>query len=258
MKKTLLLSLSLSIAMPVAHADVSEDVRLAVEQIMSVYYSSDYDKLRGCTLYELNNERYCLSPKKYTIEESDGIDNLYVLVSGDTIEDGARVTPGLGGLFTLYKLGSSWVVSASNPYIPNGGAGRSQLGDYDLREVGKDRYGWVGSHCGSGAGGQTNCFWEMYAPMVNGSIEQVAQLDSDYSYESMSTPGYTKIEGSVHIENYEPMSAGFYPLTMTHNSESGRYDKEYEVIPKTLKKSEESYTVNFDKKTQTFIAPDDF
>lgn len=108
---------------------------------MTVYYSSDYDKLRGCTLYDDGHEIYCLSPKKYNVEEIDGTDNLYVLVSGDTIEDGARVTPGLGGLFTLYKLGNSWVVSASHPYIHNGGAGRSQLKDFDLREVGKDRYG---------------------------------------------------------------------------------------------------------------------
>ena len=59
------------------------------------------------------------------IKNIEGVDTLYVLVSGDTVEDGARVTPGLGGLFILYKLGNSWVVSASSPYIKNGGAGRS-------------------------------------------------------------------------------------------------------------------------------------
>lgn len=258
MKKLIFLSLLSFIVMPRAYADVSDDVRQTIEQIMTVYYSSEYDKLRGCTLYGDSDEVYCLTPKKYEVKQINGTDTLYVLISGNTVEDGARVTPGLGGLFILYKLGNSWVISASQPYIYNGGAGRSQLKDYDLREVGDNKYGWIGNHCGSGAGGQTNCFWEMYAPIANGDIKQVAQLDSNYSYESMSTPGYTKIEGQVHIENYEPMSAGFYPLTMTHNSESGLYDNNYEVIPNSFDKSEESYTVSFDKATQTFIAPEDF
>lgn len=256
--KTLFIALLLLVGSTSSYAEVTTDVRQAVEKMMSVYYSSNYDKLRGCTLYDDGAETYCLVPKHYEVKESEGTETLYVLVSGDTIEDGARVTPGMGGLFILYKLGKSWVVSSSSPYIKNGGAGRSQLKDFDLREVGDDKYGWVGSHCGSGAGGQTNCFWEMYAPVDSGEIEQVAQLPSDYSYESMSTPGYTKIEGSVHIESYQPMTAGFYPLTMTHDSESGEYDKDYELIPNSVKKSKERYTVSFDQKTQTFIAPEDF
>ena len=256
--KTLFIALLLLVGSTSSYAEVTIDVRQAVEKMMSVYYSSNYDKLRGCTLYDDGAETYCLVPKHYEVKESEETETLYVLVSGDTIEDGARVTPGMGGLFILYKLGKSWVVSSSSPYIKNGGAGRSQLKDFDLREVGDDKYGWVGSHCGSGAGGQTNCFWEMYAPVDSGEIEQVAQLPSDYSYEFMSAPGYTKIEGSVHIESYQPMTAGFYPLTMTHDSESGEYDKNYELIPKSVKKSEERYTVSFDQKTQTFIAPEDF
>lgn len=257
MKVLIIVSLFLMV-LPSAHAEISLDVRQAVEKIMSVYYSSSYDKLRGCTLYDDGSKIYCLAPKHYEFKNIEGVDTLYVLVSGDTVEDGVRVTPGLGGLFILYKLGNSWVVSASSPYIKNGGAGRSQLKDFDLREVGDDKYGWVGSHCGSGAGGQTNCFWEMYAPVASGEIEQVAQLPSDYSYEFMSAPGYTKIEGSVHIESYQPMTAGFYPLTMTHDSESGEYDEDYELIPNSVKKSEERYTVSFDQKTHTFIAPKDF
>lgn len=94
--------------------------------------------------------------------------------------------------------------------------------------------------------------------MANGGIEQVAQLNSDYSYESMSTPGYTKIDGSVDIEKYQPMSAGFYPLTMTHNSENAHYDDNYEVIPKNLTKSEESYTTHFNQQMQIFVAPEGF
>lgn len=256
--KTLFIALLLLVGSTSSYAEVTIDVRQAVEKMMSVYYSSNYDKLRGCTLYDDGAETYCLVPKHYEVKESEETETLYVLVSGDTIEDGARVTPGMGGLFILYKLGNSWVVSSSRPYIKNGGAGRSQLKDFDLREVGDDKYGWVGNHCGSGAGGQTNCFWEMYAPVDSGEIEQVAQLPSDYSYEFMSAPGYTKIEGSVHIESYQPMTAGFYPLTMTHDSESGEYDKNYELITKSVKKSEERYTVSFDQKTQTFIAPEDF
>ena len=51
--------------LPSAHAEISLDVRQAVEKIMSVYYSSSYDKLRGCTLYDDGSEIYCLAPKHY-------------------------------------------------------------------------------------------------------------------------------------------------------------------------------------------------
>lgn len=46
MKNLITLSLFLTI-MTSAHAAVSNDVRQAVEKIMSVYYSSSYGKLQG-------------------------------------------------------------------------------------------------------------------------------------------------------------------------------------------------------------------
>ena len=256
MKYLIILSLFLTI-MPSAHAVVSTDVRQAVEKIMSVYYSSSYDKLHGCTLYNDGSETYCIAPKHYEVKDVEGVDTLYVLVSGDTVEDGARVTPGLGGLFILYKLGSSWVVSASEPYIRNGGAGRSQLVSFDLREVGDDRYGWVGKFCGSGAGGQTNCSWSMYTAMTSGKIEEVARLDLDYSYELMSKPSYGEAESDVSINTVGAMTGGFYPLKVTVDYEHGLYDKNYDPILSSLDKGTDSFVIEFNEQTQTFNLPDD-
>lgn len=64
MKVLIIVSLFLMV-LPSAHAEISVDVRQAVEKIMSVYYSSNYDKLRGCTLYDDGSEIYCLAPKHY-------------------------------------------------------------------------------------------------------------------------------------------------------------------------------------------------
>ena len=256
MKVLIIVSLFLMV-LPSAHAEISLDVRQAVEKIMSVYYSSSYDKLRGCTLYDDGSETYCLAPKHYEFKNIEGVDTLYVLVSGDTVEDGARVTPGFGGLFILYKLGNSWVVSASEPYIRNGGAGRSQLIGFDLREVGADRYGWVGKFCGSGAGGQTNCSWSMYAAMTSGKVEEVARLNLDYSYELMSKSSYGEAESDVSINTGGVMTQGFYPLKVTVDYEHGLYDNNYEPIPSSLDKGTDSFIVEFNEQTQTFNLPDD-
>ncbi|MGO1249722.1 hypothetical protein [Psychrobacter sp.] len=181
------------------------------------------------------------------------------MVSGDTVEDGARVAPGLGGLSILCKLGSSWVVPASEPYtyIRNGEAGRSQLVNFDLREVGGDRYGWIGKFCGSGSGGQTNCSWSMYTAMTSGKIEEVARLDLDYSYELMSKPSYGEAESDVSINTVGAMTGGFYALKVTVDYEHGIYDKNYDPIRYSLDKGTDSFVIEFNEQTQTFNLPDD-
>ena len=107
---------------------------------MTTHYSTNYDTVRGCSLFhgkqdfkvdgkEYSSEsNYCLTPISYDIKDINGQSRMYLLVSG-YVYDGntSRADPGLGGLFELYKMGSSWVLSASQPYIYTGGAGRSQL-----------------------------------------------------------------------------------------------------------------------------------
>lgn len=231
---------------------IPPDIAQAINNVMAVSYSSDYDKLRGCTLYhrkEVSNydgkeyvseDSYCIAPIKYQVEEVNGETRLYLLTSG-YVYDGksGNAYPGIGGLFELYKMGSSWVVSASDPFIYTGGAGRSQLYDFDLSQVGDDKYAWMGKHCG-GKGGQSGCLWLMYAS-IDGKIKPVAEIDLDYHNEIASKSIYHKGEGDVSHERHEPMTGGFYPLTVTIEKASVNYRTDEEIAPRTTDISTYAY-----------------
>ena len=231
---------------------IPADIAQAINNVMAVSYGSDYDKLRGCTLYhhkEVSNydgkeyvseDSYCIAPIKYQVEDINGETRLYLLTSG-YVYDGksGNAYPGIGGLFELYKMGSSWVVSASDPFIYTGGAGRSQLYDFDLSQVGDDKYAWTGKHCG-GKGGQSGCLWLMYAS-IDGKIKPVAEIDLDYHNEIASKSIYHKGEGDVSHERHKPMTGGFYPLTVTINKTSVNYRTDKEIAPRTTDISTYAY-----------------
>lgn len=220
------------------------DIAQAINNVMAVSYGSDYDKVRGCTLYHkketsnydgkeyVSEDSYCIAPIKYQVEDVNGETRLYLLTSG-YVYDGktGNAYPGIGGLFELYKMGNAWVMSASDPFIYTGGSGRSQLYDFDLSQVGDDKYAWMGKHCG-GKGGQSGCLWLMYAS-IDGKIKPVAELDLDYHNEIASKSIYHKGEGYVTHERHEPMTGGFYPLTVTIENTSVNYRTDKEIAPST-------------------------
>ena len=220
------------------------DIAQAINNVMAVSYGSDYDKVRGCTLYHkketsnydgkeyVSEDSYCIAPIKYQVEEVNDETRLYLLTSG-YVYDGksGNAYPGIGGLFELYKMGNAWVMSASDPFIYTGGSGRSQLYDFDLSQVGDDKYAWTGKHCG-GKGGQSGCLWLMYAS-IDGKIKPVAELDLDYHNEIASKSIYHKGEGYVTHERHEPMTGGFYPLTVTIENTSVNYRTDKEIAPST-------------------------
>ena len=220
------------------------DITQAINNVMAVSYGSDYDKVRGCTLYHkketsnydgkeyVSEDSYCIAPIKYQVEDVNGETRLYLLTSG-YVYDGksGNAYPGIGGLFELYKMGNAWVMSASDPFIYTGGSGRSQLYDFDLSQVGDDKYAWTGKHCG-GKGGQSGCLWLMYAS-IDGKIKPVAEIDLDYHNEIASKSIYHKGEGDVSHERHKPMTGGFYPLTVTIENTSVNYRTDKEIAPST-------------------------
>lgn len=231
---------------------IPADIAKAINNIMAVSYGSDYDKVRGCTLYHkketsnydgkeyVSEDSYCIAPIKYQVEEVNGETRLYLLTSG-YVYDGksGNAYPGIGGLFELYKMGNAWVMSASDPFIYTGGSGRSQLYDFDLSQVGDDKYAWTGKHCG-GKGGQSGCLWLMYAS-IDGKIKPVAEIDLDYHNEIASKSIYHKGEGDVRHERHKPMTGGFYPLTVTINKTSVNYRTDKEIAPRTKDVSTYAY-----------------
>lgn len=241
---------------------IPADISQAINSVMSVNYGSDYDKLRGCTLYHkketstyegqdfVSTDSYCIAPIKYQVEEVNGESRLYLLASS-YVYDGksGNAYPGIGGLFELYKLGNSWVVSASEPFIYTGGAGRSQLYDFDISQVGDDKYAWTGKHCG-GKGGQSGCLWLMYAS-IDGKIKTIAEIDADYYSESYSAGTYHEGTGYVSHNHNAPMTAGFYPLNMTIDKKSGRIGSRYDDKDKEPS-SEEKSTYEYNKAKQQF------
>lgn len=231
---------------------IPEDFAQAINNVMAVSYGSDYSKVRGCTLYhhkEVSNydgkeyvseDSYCIAPIKYQVEEVNGETRLYLLTSG-YVYDGksGNAYPGIGGLFELYKMGKAWVMSASDPFIYTGGAGISQLYNFDLSQVGDDKYAWTGKHCG-GKGGQSGCLWLMYAS-IDGKIKPVAEIDIDYHNEIASKSIYHKGEGDVTHEHSKPMTGGFYPLTVTIENTSVNYLTDKEIAPRTTDISTYAY-----------------
>ncbi len=235
---------------------IPADISQAINSVMSVSYGSEYSKVRGCTLYHhqgvssdggeryVSENNYCIAPIKYQIEDINGETHLYLLASG-YVYDGntSRADPSIGGLFELYKLGNSWVMSASDPFIFTGGAGRSQLYKFDLSQVGEDKYGWTGKNCGSGAGGQSSCLWQMYAS-IDDKIKSVAEIEVDYYSERISENMYYEGTGQVAHQSSAPMTAGFYPLEVTLSNISGRlghYDNDLYASPESQDKSIYAY-----------------
>lgn len=70
----------------------------------------------------------------------------------------------------------------------------------------------------------------------------------------MSDPGYTQTEGHVSIDAMSTMTNGFYPLNVDISNETGRYDKDYELLPSTVKKVEGSFVIKFNEEIQAFNA----
>lgn len=223
---------------------IPPDIAKAINNVMSVNYGSDYDKLRGCTLYHgqetysyngnkhVSKTNYCVAPIKYEVEEVGGEMRLYLLVSG-YVYDGntSNADTGIGGLFELYKMDDMWVMSASEPLIYTGGSGRSQLHNFDLAEVGADKYAWTGRYC-DGKGGNDACLWVMHAA-IEGKIKPVAEVMIDYRNEIASESIHHQGEGSVRYQRREPMTDGFYRLTVTIENTLINYDTDKEIAPRT-------------------------
>lgn len=223
---------------------IPPDIAKAINNVMAVNYGSDYDKLRGCTLYhsqetyrydgnkQVFKTNYCIAPIKYEVKEVGGETRLYLLASG-YVYDGniGNVDTGLGGLFELYKVDDMWIMSASEPFIATGGSGRSQLHRFDLDKVGEDKYAWTGRYC-DGRGGNDVCLWIMHAA-IEGKIKPIAEIVIDYRTEIASEFVSHQGEGNVRYQRYEPMTDGFYPLTVRIENTSVNYDTDKEIAPRT-------------------------
>ena len=90
---------------------------------MKVSYGSDYDNVHDCYQYL----HYCLAVTQYDIKQISDTPTLFLLISGGVFDEDypSRGTEGLGGLFVLNKLDSTWQVIASNTYLYNGRHGGS-------------------------------------------------------------------------------------------------------------------------------------
>lgn len=252
--RSVLLTTAPLLALTPAHAlpqgQVSEDIRQVITDFMTVNYGTDYDKLRGCWIYQGEREQYCMSPIRFDRKAVKDEDILFVLISGDTTDEGAGLTPGLSGLFTAYKLGDSWVISASEPYIYNGGAGRSQMVNFEFRKVGDNKYGWYGEHCSSGAGGHTTCIWELYVPMSDGRIKQIADIQYTAYYEILTHGIYYKTNNYVSFDRSTPQVGRYYPIHTTLSTESGFLDDD--LNSKDVQISEEKSVYHYNTLSQKF------
>lgn len=256
-KTILLLSLGMISNMAFAQFELQKDATPAVKKLLTEHYGAKFDKKKQCQIYDFTayaeygaeKQPYCVRVVSADFKLLNQIPTLYLVVAGDTIEEASRVDTGLGGLFILQRKEKDWHIIAKNPYIASGGAGRSQMTDYKLTEIGKHKYAWLGEECASGAGGERNCQTNIYAPITQ-KIALIAEIPNHHSYE-FSSEEYIDENATITILNNQNMVNGYYPISVKVKYEIGQFNRQGKKIKTKIKTHQ--YKMTFDVKTQKFI-----
>lgn len=194
----------------------------AVKSVLMSYYNASYEKLNDCfvTKHKTNagTHAFCLIPKA-EVKTINGNPTLFLLVYGEPLNtELARVTNGLGGLFTLSPLVDSsdiWRVTHSSPYIYHGQSGFSQLKNLSLTKIGANNYGWTGEIAYSG-GGTSVTDWVMLAPVnqpnetdKTNDIKEVVNITTYYEYNMTGNRAKLSI---IDKPNTNQPNQKWYPL----------------------------------------------
>lgn len=225
------------------------DLRKAMTMTMRHFYSNRFDLDRQCFLYELQQNQFCMQIVKADVKAIGQSLFLFLVASSDLSEETAgHASSGLGGLFVLQQFGTTWQVVSSLPIINNGQWGESQLKDFKLTQIGPQQYGWVGEFGGSGAGGETNTDWVIFAPVGN-TIKEVAREETYHSYTGSQ---WQSVEGSVSILNQQKPVNGFYPLQVTRTTQTAPVDADLTPIKSKVKTKNQHYQLFFYPKKSSF------
>lgn len=244
--------------MAFAQFDIEKDATLAVKELLTKHYGSKMDKQNKCLIYDFTadaeygaeKQPYCVRVVSADFKLLNQIPTLYLTVAGDTVKDASRVELGLGGLFILQRKEKEWKTIAKNPYIASGGAGRSQMTDYKLIDIGQNKYAWLGEECASGAGGETSCQIHIYAPMKQ-NITLIAEITSHHRYEFSSGDEYIDENAKVNILKNQTMANGYYPISVMVKSETGKFNRQGKKVKPKIKHHQ--YKMMFDFEMQKFI-----
>lgn len=257
-KTILLLSLCMMSNIAFAQFELQKDATSAVKKLLTEHYGAKFDKKKQCQIYDFTayaeygaeKEPYCVRVVSADFKLLNQIPTLYLAVAGDTVEEASRVDTGLGGLFILQRKEKDWHIIAKNPYIASGGAGRSQMTDYKLIEIGQHKYAWLGEECASGAGGETSCQTNIYAPIAK-KIALIAEIESHHSYEFASGDEYLDDNAQINILKNQPVVNGYYPISVKVKTETGKFNRQGQKVKPKIKHHQ--YKMTFDVKMQQFI-----
>lgn len=224
-----------------------------IANIQAGYYHSKKSELNlSCDedsdskAFDFHDAFYCLTGEPSTeIREVNGIWYLFLKFNADFSQAAGHATSGLGGLFIFREnKHNQWQLVAKNPYIENGQWGESQLKDFNLVKIGSQKYGWAGEFFGSGAGGESNSDWTLFAPIGN-KIEQVVSEEVAHDY---AGGHWVETVGKVTILSNRPEVNGYYPIQVTRTTKTALTNDDLEPIKNTIKTQKQSYILVFNGK----------
>lgn len=222
-----------------------------VGNLLSRYYTNDNESKPTVNCpqysyaYRYRGSSYCMTLGSAKVKSIQNQSYLFVNLNGDVAQDAGHADTGLSGLFVLKATQSDdWTIVAKNPYIENGQWGNAQLKDFALVKIGPQHYGWAGEFSGSGAGGESNSNWTLFAP-IGQTIAPVVTEEVSHDYTGRH---WIATNGKVIILSNRTTINGYYPIQVTRITQTAPTDANLEPIKSKLNTKKENYTLNFDGK----------
>lgn len=212
LKKYLSLVL-LMLACPSWAQPVDASMQLAVQQMLDHHYGQHWDQPNACRRFETSEGWFCMQLMRIEPITIDRQQYLYVMSAGESynsdgkLGENGHAQAGLGGLFVLVMTLQGWRTAAATAAITNGQWGIPQIDQLKLTQIGAKRWGWVGRMGGSGAGGESNEQWLVYAP-IGRVVKEIANLDAAHDYTGQDF--IEQISTQWRWLRKQPMDAGFY------------------------------------------------
>jgi|JI10StandDraft_1071094.scaffolds.fasta_scaffold65401_2 hypothetical protein len=190
-------------------------VQQAVNQVLDHHYGQQWDQANDCRRFHTPDGAFCMQLvqiEPITIAKQQ---YLYVMSAGEAYSAEAKLGEnghaqhGLGGLFVLVHTAQGWQTTAAAAVIETGQWGVPQIDQLKLTQIGAKRWGWVGRMGGSGAGGESNEQWLVYAPLGR-VVKEIANLDAEHDYANDEYREETSTQFRWRVQ--QPMDAGFYRI----------------------------------------------
>lgn len=192
---------------------IPAEIRPAIIKNLAISYDNQWDKKNQCMQYTIKAANYCVRIIDLQQKTTAHSSQYFLTIAGDaygstgTFDDVGHAHSGIMGLFLFKKVDDQWRMVGINKAIPIGQFGISQAKNYQIVKIGLNQYGWVGEETGSGAGGETNTLWSVYA-MIDQKLKHIAEFEVNRSY-----MGSFEVDKQVKLSFIQQADkTGFFPI----------------------------------------------